>query len=153
AARAYGSIMDLYPNRAELLRAAGERLDRVSGARSIAIDAYRRAIHERPDHASTYRLLAYALYRDGHGDEALDALRDGASHANRPSISSIFADDIELVTAALHPDAPHPAPSLRMILSWETDDNDVDLHVFDRDGGHAYFSSRQMPSGGALRDD
>lgn len=51
AARAYASILDLYPNRAELLRAAGERLDRVDDARSIAIDAYRRAVAERTDQA------------------------------------------------------------------------------------------------------
>jgi hypothetical protein len=42
AARAYGSIADLYPNRAELLRTAGERIDRV-GARALAVDVYRRA--------------------------------------------------------------------------------------------------------------
>ena len=36
-------------------------------------------------------------------------------------------------------------PSLRFILSWETDGNDVDLHVRDRNGQHAFFSAREMP--------
>ena len=153
AARAYGSILDLYPNRSDLLRAAGERLDRVPGARSLAIDAYRRAVHERPDQASTYRLLAYALYRDGHGADALDVLAEGIKHAERPSIAQIFREDRQLIEAAMNPKAHPTKPSLRMILSWETDANDVDLHVYDNDGHHAWFSDRELKSGGSLRDD
>jgi hypothetical protein len=153
AARAYGSILDLYPNRSELLRAAGERLDRVSGGRSLAIDAYRRAVHERPDQASTYRLLAYALYRDGQAAEALSVLDDGIKRAQRPSIAQIFREDRQLIEAAMNPKAHPTKPSLRMILSWETDANDVDLHVYDNAGGHAFFSDRELKSGGALRDD
>jgi uncharacterized protein YfaP (DUF2135 family) len=44
-------------------------------------------------------------------------------------------------------------PSLRIVLAWETDANDVDLHVRDRAGGHAFFSQRRLPSGGELLDD
>ena len=44
-------------------------------------------------------------------------------------------------------------PSLRFVLTWETDANDVDLHVHDRKGGHAYYSQRSLPSGGELYDD
>ena len=41
-------------------------------------------------------------------------------------------------------------PSLRFVLTWETDANDVDLHVYDHQGGHAYFRDRELPSGGEL---
>ena len=44
-------------------------------------------------------------------------------------------------------------PSLRFVLSWETDANDVDLHVFDNKGGHAYYSAKELPSGGSLYAD
>ena len=44
-------------------------------------------------------------------------------------------------------------PSLRFVLSWETDANDVDLHVFDRKGGHAYYHVKELPSGGSLYAD
>jgi uncharacterized protein YfaP (DUF2135 family) len=44
-------------------------------------------------------------------------------------------------------------PSLRFVLSWETDANDVDLHVYDSRGGHAYYSSKKLPSGGQLYAD
>jgi tetratricopeptide (TPR) repeat protein len=171
AARAYASLLDLYPNRAELLRAAGERLDRVAAtapaARALAIDAYRRALRERPDHVSTYRLLAYALFRDGRGDEAVDVLGAALARAPRASVTEILASDAGVIAAALVARDPRKRkalaprmlrgiadrPSLRVVLSWETDANDVDLHVRDRAGGHAYYSQRQLASGGALLDD
>nr|HEX4313772.1 VIT domain-containing protein [Kofleriaceae bacterium] len=146
AARAYGSIVDLYPSRAELARAAGERLSRVPGQLAATIDAYRRALHERPDQASTYRLLAYALYRDHRPDEAADVLRAGIDHAQRPSIQQMLREDLAIVRGEL-------APGLRIILSWETDANDVDLHVTDGRGDESWYSHPAIASGGALRDD
>jgi uncharacterized protein YfaP (DUF2135 family) len=40
------------------------------------------------------------------------------------------------------------APSLRFVLTWETDANDVDFHIVDADGNHAYYSHPQLPNGG-----
>jgi hypothetical protein len=170
AQRAYASLVDLYPNRPEMMRAAGERLERVAlrdpAARALAIDAYRRAIRERPDHVSTYRLLAYALVRDGRGEEALDVLWEGRKLSNRPSITQIMMEDTAIIGAVViaeHPELAEkirarmpgnaPVASMRIVLTWETDANDVDLHVTDKDGGHAWYGSRVMPSGGSLRDD
>jgi hypothetical protein len=44
-------------------------------------------------------------------------------------------------------------PSVRFILSWETDANDVDFHIYDGRGGHASYQQRQLPSGGELYAD
>ncbi|HHH29502.1 MAG TPA: hypothetical protein ENK57_14305 [Polyangiaceae bacterium] len=44
-------------------------------------------------------------------------------------------------------------PSLRFVLSWETDANDVDLHIFDRQLKHAYHAERWLASGGRLHHD
>ncbi len=51
--------------------------------------------------------------------------------------------------AAVLPDAP----SLRFVLSWETDANDVDLHVHDRSGQHAFYEAKRLRSGGRLYAD
>jgi uncharacterized protein YfaP (DUF2135 family) len=48
---------------------------------------------------------------------------------------------------------PETEPSLRFVLVWETDANDVDFHIRDRSGGHAYYAAKDLPSGGALYDD
>src|SRR5688500_177912 len=80
AARIYGSIIDLFPGRADLRRFAGERLERIGGsARALAIDTYRRAVEERPDHMTGHRLLAYALLRHDQHAEAFAAILKGVA--------------------------------------------------------------------------
>ena len=44
-------------------------------------------------------------------------------------------------------------PSLRFVLTWETDANDVDLHVVDASGEHASYKRPQLSSGGLLLGD
>jgi hypothetical protein len=39
------------------------------------------------------------------------------------------------------------------VVSWETDANDVDFHVHDGRGGHAYYADAVLPSGGSLYAD
>ncbi len=167
AARAYGSLIDLYPSRAELVRAAGERLDRLGApARALAIDAYRRAIKERADQIGAYRLLAYDLLRSGDADGALALLDKARRLPSRASIARILGEDVQLIAATIvhaHPERRAElvksygtlpeTPSVRFVLAWETDANDVDLHTFDRNGGHAWYASRTLASGGDLLDD
>jgi hypothetical protein len=49
--------------------------------------------------------------------------------------------------------APETAPSIRFVLNWETDANDVDFHISDGKGGHAFYSAPHLPSGGDLYAD
>ena len=42
---------------------------------------------------------------------------------------------------------------IRFILVWETDANDVDFHIYDKDKQHAFYSSKELASGGALYAD
>lgn len=39
---------------------------------------------------------------------------------------------------------------LRIVLSWDTDATDLDLHVISPDGQHCYYGERVMKNGGAL---
>src|SRR5690606_804396 len=53
AARAYGSLVDLFPSRADIRRMAGERLERLDAEGSaLAIDTYEKALQQRPDQPS-----------------------------------------------------------------------------------------------------
>jgi hypothetical protein len=175
AARAYGSIIDMFPNRADMRRFAGERLEHLGsvGAR-LAIDTYRRARQQRPDHPSSHRLLAFALLHLGREERAFDVLEAGLRRDWSSDFSGAFVgvekvlrEDLGLIAAAWL--AAEPAreaeirerleqigaklevePSLRFVLTWETGANDVDLHVRDVLGSHAYYESRGLASGGAL---
>ena len=176
AARAYGSLLDLFPARADLRRFAGEHLDRLAGEapRALAIDTYDKAAKLRPDHPSSHRLLAFARLRGGDPAGAFEALERGLRErypgGRFSGVQRVIAEDLGLVAAAWIKIDPsrraevtgrltaagatlEVAPSLRFVLSWETDANDVDLHVRDADGGHAYYSSKTLPSGGALYAD
>ncbi len=39
---------------------------------------------------------------------------------------------------------------LRIVLAWDTDGTDLDLHVVSPDGVHTYYADRVAPNGGAL---
>jgi len=39
---------------------------------------------------------------------------------------------------------------LRVVLSWDSPDTDLDLHVLTPDGGHAWYGNRVLKNGGAL---
>jgi hypothetical protein len=179
AARAYGSIIDLFPERADLRRFAGQRLARlVTSAQSdvmpLLIDTYRKAVADRPDHPSSHRMLAYALARAGKFADAFAAIEAGVKQQYRSDsyrgVDRVFHDDVGIVASAWIASEPKLAaaitkraealgakvanqPSTRFILYWETDANDVDFHIQDRHGGHAFYSQRQLRSGGELYAD
>lgn len=176
AARAYGSIIDLFPGRADMRRFAGERLERVRGAAALAlaVDTYRQAVEQRPDHPASHRLLGFALLKQGHPAQAFEALAVGAARrypeGRFRGVERILSEDLGLAAAAWTRAEPGRAaeirarlaraggtaetgPSLRFVLNWETDANDVDFHIHDAQGGHAYYGASRLPSGGELYAD
>ncbi|MFT3770300.1 MAG: AgmX/PglI C-terminal domain-containing protein [Minicystis sp.] len=176
AARAYGSIIDLFASRADLRRMAGERLERLAPAYALALaaDSYEKSVQQRPDHPAGHRLLAYARLRSGDPAGAFDAIEAGARR-QYPSgrfagVDQILREDMGILGAAWIKADPAKeqdvkrrlqsagtslatTPSLRFVLVWETDNNDVDFHIHDGKGGHAYYASKNLPSGGSLYAD
>ncbi len=176
ASRAYGSIIDLFPSRADLRRFAGERLEHVQGgaALELAIDTFDKARRDRPDHPESHRLAAYARVRRGEYASAFDILVAGAARhypdGRFRGVDQILREDLGLVAAAwIHSEPARKseilsrlakaggtienAPSIRFVLNWETDANDVDFHIEDSEGGHAFYGSPHLPSGGDLYAD
>ena len=62
---------------------------------------------------------------------------------------------VALLAAALAVvSAPAGAETVtRATLTWDTDDTDIDLHVWDEDGNHAYFADQQAIPGSELDTD
>jgi hypothetical protein len=172
ASRAYGSIIDLFGARAEFRRFAGQRLER-TGERSLAVDTYRRAVADRPDQLTGHRLLAYALLRKGDHEGAWSAILagvdqkvpegrfEGADRVIGGDAGMIAAayianggDKLKVMNALAKRNLPLVSgPRTRFMLYWETDANDVDLHVVDRHGNHAFYRERALSSGGELYAD
>ena len=175
AARAFGSVLDLYPSRADMRRFAGNWLERLGApGLELAADDYRVALEQRPDHPSIYHALGMVLLRQGQYAEALDVLLKGIRAErveNRfAGVDRILQEDAMIVAAAWAAAVPSERAAiearlqpfglriddrstLRFILSWETDANDVDFHIFDKAFNHAYYSRKVLASGGELYAD
>jgi hypothetical protein len=176
AGRAYGSIIDLFPSSADMRRMAGERLERIhdDAALDLAVDAYAKAVENRPDHPSGHRLLAMARLKRHDYQGAFDAALAGLAHPypqdRFAGVGRILREDLGLIGAAWAAAEPsrrdeidarvhaaggvvENAASLRFVLNWESDANDVDLHVRDSTGEHAFYGHRSLASGGDLYAD
>ena len=158
AARAYASLIDLSPSRAEHRRHAGTRLEAI-GALDLAVDTYRHAVQLRPDHPHGHRLLAFALARLGRHAEAFTALEAGLLQKYPPNrfrdVQHILGADLAILGAAwirgepavrpeverrlaAHKLAVATTPSLHFVLTWEADAADVDLLLLDANGRPAH---------------
>jgi len=176
ALRAYGSLVDLFPGRADLLRFSGTLLSSAPAKRGLplAVLAFERARAERKDHPNSHRFLGWALAKQGKLDEAFAVFKEGRAQSypsgRFAAAHRILAEDLGLITAMRIRKQPkkkqallkelqaangnvEDKASLRFVMSWETDANDVDFHIFDKKGGHAYYSSKHLPSGGDLYAD
>ena len=149
AARAYGSIIDLFPGRADMRRYAGGCLESL-GEYELAADTFTKAMIARPDHPSSHRLVAFSELRLGHYREAFERLQKGLSHpypwGRFAGYDQVLRGDLALVGAAWAAHEPaqrqhieselrrsglalDESASTRFVLTWETDSNDVNLTV------------------------
>ncbi|PRQ08578.1 AgmX/PglI C-terminal domain-containing protein [Enhygromyxa salina] len=151
AARVYGSLIDLHPERADMRRAASARLEALDeSARALAIDSYTKAVEQRPDQINGHRQLAWALAKDRRYEQAFEVLTD-AIDTQIPAgrfngVKALLREDRELVAAAWLAAGSTPAlalearlraagvrpatsASLRLVANWETDATDVDILV------------------------
>jgi len=149
AARAYGSIIDLFPGRADMRRYAGGCLESL-GENELAADTFTKAMISRPDHPSSHRLVAYAELRLGHYREAFERLQKGLRRqypwGRFAGYDQVLRGDLALVGAAWAAHEPSQrehivaelqqfglrlddSASTRYVLTWETDSNDVNLTV------------------------
>lgn len=175
AARAFGSIVDLYPSRADMRRFAANWLERLgTTGLELAADSYRKALEQRPDHPSIYHLLGMTLLRLGAYEEAMKVTLDGIGarriNGRFQAVERILGEDAQIIGAAWAAAEPgkrdaierqlrdrglsiDTRETMRFVLTWETDANDVDFHIFDGKYNHAYYSRRGLATGGELYAD
>ena len=172
AARADASLIEIAPAKTELLQRAAMLLVRAHRA-SLAEAPLRRALELRPDRANGYRHLALMLWLDGRIEEAARVL-ESATHQQFPNwygnVQRVLHEELGYVYRAWmakEPSRRHEIEAraheynvdlsrrdaLRVTLAWETDANDVDLHLIDPSGSECYYGHKQNPSGIELYED
>jgi len=169
AARAYGSLIDYFPARADIRRWAAERLLSLKTETWLSLDSLKKAVKQRPDHPSGHYLLALAYWEVGQHQQAVATLQ-AALERNYPrfqAVSTILSETLALMLTHLAQQQqlntlfpgnsfkwkPATQRQLRFVLFWETDANDVDLHIYDNQQHHAYYSQKSLPTGGTLYAD
>ena len=172
AARAEASLIEIAPAKTELLQRAGLLLVRTHHA-SLAETPLRRALELRPDRANGYRHLALMLWRDGRLEEAAHVL-ESATRQQFPNwylnVQRVIREELGYVYRAWLAKEPSRRAeielrardynvnlarrdALRITLAWETDANDVDLHVVDPNGEECYYSHKSTAAGLELYED
>jgi len=172
AGRAYSSIAEVAPGDSGILNRAGFLALR-SGDAKLAEDLFRVAIERRPEHQNNYRGLALALWTQERFEDAAQTLMEALSldyNSRYGDVKRILREELGWIIAAWkksHSDqavafenrspsasgAPEPGDDLRITLHWETDANDVDLHVVDPHGEECFYSHLQNRSGLNLYQD
>jgi tetratricopeptide (TPR) repeat protein len=172
AARAYGSIIELAASKPELLQRAGLLLVRV-GRASLAETPLWRALELRPDRVNSYRHLALMLWLDGRAEEAARVL-ESATRQTFPNwygdAQRVVREELAYVYRTIINKSPQRRneiverarefrvdlsrrDALRVSLAWETDANDVDLHVVDPAGEECFYGHKENRSGLTLYED
>jgi tetratricopeptide (TPR) repeat protein len=172
AARAFASLIEVAPAKTELLQRAGLLLLRTRSAR-LAETPLRKALEVRPDRANGYRHLALMLWSEGRFEEAARVL-ESATRQTFPnwygSVQRVIHEELGYVYRAWMKKEPERRTeiaarareydvnldrrdALRVTLAWETDANDVDLHVVDPSGEECFYSHKSNRSGLTLYED
>ena len=170
--RATGSLVEVAPGKPEMLQRAALLLWRV-GARDAWEAPARRAVEMRPDLPNPYRTLALLLWQAGRMEEAAEVLEralqnpvdrwyENAADVVREELGYIYrawmraeprrAGEIRR-RAERHGVDLERTDRLRITMTWDTDGNDVDLHVVDPPGEHVYYGHKQAASGIQLLED
>jgi len=172
AARANASIIEVAPAKTELLQRAGLLLLR-DGRGSLAEAPLRHALEVRPDRVNGYRHLALLLWREGRLEEAARVL-ESATRQKFPQwygdAQRVVREELGYIYRAIVAKDPSKRTeieeraheyavdlarrdALRVTLAWETDANDVDLHVVDPKGEECFYGHRATKTGLALYED
>jgi tetratricopeptide (TPR) repeat protein len=172
AARADASLLEIAPAKTELLQRAAMLLVRAHRA-SLAEAPLRRALELRPDRANGYRHLALMLWLDGRIEEAAHVL-ESSTHQQFPNwygnVQRVLHEELGYVYRAWMAKEPSRRAeiearareynvdltrrdALRVTLAWETDADDVDLHLIDPSGSECYYGHKENPSGIELYED
>jgi tetratricopeptide (TPR) repeat protein len=172
AARAFASLIEIAPAKTELLQRAGLLLLRARRG-ELAETPLRKALEARPDRANGYRHLALMLWQSGRVEEAARVL-ESATRQNFPDwyrdVQRVIREELGYVYRAWMKKEPgrrneiaerarehrvdlERRDALRVTLVWETDANDVDLHIVDPDGEECFYQNRDTRSGLFLYED
>jgi tetratricopeptide (TPR) repeat protein len=165
AMRILSNLAEMNLENRELLRILGYRLTQ-AGAPDLAIPVFEEVLRLAPDEPQSYRDLGLAHAQAGQDQKAVDLLWETVSRpwdGRFPDIemtalaelNALLATskgplDRRAVDARLLRNLPLDA---RVVLSWDTDNTDIDLWVTDPNGEKAFYGHPLTYQGGRMSRD
>ena len=163
--RVLSNLAEMNLENRQILRVLGYRLLQADcPAQAVAV--FRRVLILADDEPQSYRDLGLALAAAGDLQSAIDRLYDVVEKSfvrQFPGIEVIALTELNAIVAT----APAALDTrridsrfladrpidLRVVLTWDTDNTDIDLHVIDPNGEEAYYSHPLTYQGGRVSPD
>ncbi|NOY91465.1 MAG: DUF2135 domain-containing protein, partial [Deltaproteobacteria bacterium] len=172
AIRALSSGVENAPASAEVARSVGYSL-MAWGADAEAAEVFISVLEKRPYEPQSYRDLASALWLKRPSMTAMlyEAVLAGQWNARFRGVVEIVREEYALFSRAVIRQRARsplaawlrtrqqalglsvPESSLRVTMTWNTDNTDIDLWVTDPSGEKCYYAHRSLASGGVLLAD
>jgi hypothetical protein len=175
AVRVLSSVIEEHPGRGDALRLVGYRLldlkqpsqaarlfDRVQRARPFEPHSYRdlaRSLEESGKYglaAVQYEIVLAGTWHQRFRDSLKQVAREEYASMMREAIrknavgkelADLFGERLEKLVSDTK------TSDIRVTISWNTDDTDVDLWVIEPDGEKCFYQHRQTKGGGELSED
>ncbi len=162
------SIADLELENASLFRLLGYRLKEYG---EYAMEAYvcQKVIQWRPMEPQSYRDYALALADNKNYQAALDSLHgvltrfyaqniagqsNGIEEVIVTEINQLISKHPNLKTGKITKKLIQKIPvDIRVVINWNMNNTDIDLHVTDPNGEICYYSNRETTLGGRISQD
>lgn len=165
AIRIVSNLCEMKLEDAEVARSCANMLAEFKN-HQLAVSVFEKVVKMRGEEPQSYRDLAFACAENGEYQRAADLLyKVGSSEWDRRfrNIQQIAINDLNALIA-LHPNdidttaydqrlmGNYPV-DIRVLLSWNTNDSDIDLWVTDPNGEKCYYAHQRTVIGGRLSED
>ncbi len=163
ALRVLSNLAEMDLENRHVLRVLGYRLMQAK-APALAVPVFRQVLAMGEEEPQSFRDLGLALEAAGQYQAAVDALYEVVVRpwdGRFDGISLIALDELTRLIARERVDASAIDPrlrramplDLRVVLSWDSDNSDMDLWVTDPNGERAYYGNRLTYQGGQMSQD
>ena len=166
--RALSNLAELDLQNRQVLRLLAYRLQQ-AGEVALALPIFERVLELAPNEPQSHRDLGLALAQSGQSQRAVDRLYEvvtGAWDSRFADADLIALAELNAVVAeagragkpidvsAIEPRLLKNLPlDVRVVLAWDADATDVDLHVIDPNGDEVYYGRNLSYQGGAITRD
>ena len=165
ALRILSNVAEMQLENPQLLRILGYRLMQI-GRPKLAVAVFQEVLKMREEEPQSYRDLALALAADNQHQQAVDLLSqvvDGQWDNRFPEIELTALNEMNAIIATcgkkLRADnldkrlLKNLPVDVRVILTWDADNTDMDLWVTDPNGEKCFYSHRNTQIGGYMSPD